>query len=416
MVLTRLKAYIKQKRYIQRRIPRLFSSPNSNSKQKVSIITGQLAAGGVERVLLGIIEGLPKEHFEVVIYVTDLSNNVWMNKFQEHCSVVHITKELDWSTDQELIIEYLTASIAANSSDVVFITNSEAGYKALPKIKLAYILRFKRFHAYDLLHTHGTPTENDAFLRISQPYDKYLARRIVISQYLKDYLCSRYPVADNKVTIIHNGLIDPNNDITYDREKGCAFLQLRKGERAITYVGRLQPDKSPDRLVELAHAARQTLLANNAFIAVVGDGNLRDELEARSLKYGILGSTIRFYGFTEDPMSLMAASYFTILTSNLEGIPMSVLESMDTGTPVITPAVGGLPEMVPSSAGLLVDFNNTSTEDQKITNLTTALQEALALDTEKYQTMRKDAKMNVDNNFRHMKEDYIKLFEYGRID
>ena len=416
MIIVRLRDYIRRERYIHRRIHKLFTDKDSGSKTKISIVTGQLAAGGVERVLLSILEGLPRDRFEVVVYITDFSNNVWIEKFKPLCTVIHVTKELDWSTDPQLIKNYLGSSIIKNRSDIVFITNSATGYSVLPRLNRSYLMRLRKLRVYDLLHTHGTPEENDAFLRISHPFDKFITRRIVISKYLKNYLCTHYPVRSSKVLTIYNGLLNSSALSLKERKAGTDFLKLGEKERAITYVGRLQSDKSPERLVELAASAKDLLSRNNAFIAVVGDGNLRQSLEDKSRKYGIYGSAVRFYGFTDHPTSVMSASYFTILTSNLEGIPMSVLESMDVATPVIAPAVGGIPEMIPESTGILVDFNNTPDESKRIANLKQALEYALSLETRKYAHIQSAAHDHIEKNFKHMKEDYIKLFEYGRIE
>lgn len=416
MIITQLKNRLRQERYIKSRIiHRSDDGGESKGKIKVSIVTGQLATGGVERVLLSIVKGLPKTKFEITIYITDFSNNTWIDKFESYSTIIHVTKQLDWSTDQTLITNYVASSIVSRGDEVVFITNSEIGYQSLPRIHQSLTLRGRRVRVYDLLHTHGTPAENDAFLRISQPYDRYISKRIVISKYLRDYFCEHYPVDKNKILVIHNGIPANQSQIDASKQKGQEFLGLNQSERAITYVGRLQSDKSPERLVELAHITKDKLEQHNAFIAVIGDGNMRSDLEILSKKYQIHGSAIRFYGFSDDPEAIMKASYFTILTSNLEGVPMSILESMNQGTPVIAPSVGGITEIMPGSAGILVDFINCTNEDQKMINLKHGLESALTLDAHALVDMQQKAKKTIDRNFKHMEEDYIQLFEHGRL-
>jgi glycosyltransferase involved in cell wall biosynthesis len=413
MTLAKLKEFYRRKKYIKERV---IHQTHTQGKLRLSIITGQLAAGGVERVLLSIIEGLPKNQFEITIYVTDFSNNTWLDKFAKYANIVHITKLLDWSTDERLISEYIAASIAANRDDIIFITNSSAGYRALKAIYYHFLLARHSYRSYDLLHTHGTPSDNDAFLRISQPYDKYLTRRIVISHYLKDYFCKHYPVNKDKVLVIHNGIPKGKTSIKADQKLGRELLHIGPSQRAISYIGRLQSDKSPDRLVELASMSKQILQKNNAFIAVVGEGNLRMDMERKSKELDILGSVIRFYGYTDTPASIMSASYFTILTSDLEGVPMSILESMDVGTPTIAPNVGGIPEIMADHTGILVDFTNSHNEEQKMLNLSHGLEAALNLDTDDLSKMKKRAQEHIDTQFKHMEEDYLNLFTYGRLD
>lgn len=413
MTLAKLKDFYRRKKYIKQQV---VIYQHSKEKIRLSIATGQLAAGGVERVLLGIIEGLPKELFEVTIYVTDFSNNTWIDKFAQHANIVHITKHLDWSTDESLIVDFLAASVAANRADIFFITNSTSGYKALGLMHRLFLLKMHKWHSYDLLHTHGTPSENDAFLRISQPYDKYLSKRIVISHYLKNYFCKHFPVNPQKVLVIHNGIPQTSYSTTTNTTDGTKYLKLKNNQKVISYIGRLQSDKSPDRLVTLAHTSKDILKKHNAVIAIVGEGNMREDMERRSEELDILDSVIRFYGYNDSPSSVMSASYFTILTSDLEGIPMSMLESMDVGTPVIAPGVGGIPEIMENNSGILVDFADAANEDQKMLNLCHGLEQALTLDTESYESMRKRASEQIQTKFKRMETDYKNLFINGRID
>lgn len=387
---------------------KLIKFPHHKGKKRVSIITGQLAAGGVERVLLNIILGLPRDSFEVTVYITDFNNNVWIDRFKEYCTVVPISRHLNWTTDEKTITEYLAASILLNKDDVILITNSTVGYKSLPKI----CHKNKNIRAYDLLHTYGTPAEDDAFLKISYPYDQYLDSRVVISNYLKKYLHSKYSIPNNRILTIRNGIPLGQQEEPYSRSQGKKIIKA-KDKKAITYMGRLQADKSPERLVELADHLQDMLRDHDAFIAIFGEGELRNQLEEDSRKRNILNDTIRFYGQTNDPLSVMSASYFTILTSNLEGVPMSVLESMNVGTPTIAPAVGGLPEIIQEGSGILVEFDQCRTEEEKMLHLEEGVIRALNLQPKDLSLIRKNAKLVIKKNFSHMEKDYIQLFAYG---
>lgn len=412
LLISKIRNYYRTQKYIKTHTVR-DNAPSH--KLRLSILTGQLAAGGVERVLLSIIKGLPQEEFAITIYITDFSNNVWIDKFKPYATIVHVTKELDWSTDQRLIDRYLSYSVTFNKADVLFITNSESGYRALPRIHTLNRLRLKKHpRIYDLLHTHGTPAENDAFLRISHPFDKYITKRIVISNYLQRYLRTKYHIKDDRISVIYNGL--PTQSPTQSTSAKTADVFATDPDvRIVSYVGRLQSDKSPERLVELAHAAKTTLRQKNAVIAVIGDGELRAYLEEKSREYGILNTLIRFYGFTDTPEIYMAQSHFTILTSNLEGMPMSLLESMNLGTPAIAPNVGGIPEIIADQTGILVDFANHTEEDQKMLNLRHGLDTALNLSPADYNKICSNAKSHIDANFKHMEASYLELFKYGTL-
>lgn len=70
---------------------------------------------------------------------------------------------------------------------------------------------------------------------------------------------------------------------------------------------------------------------------------------------------IRFLGFVEDTPALFAAMDLLLLPSDWEGFPVSILEAMQAGVPVIATAVGGIPEMIRNGQdGLLIPPGNVA--------------------------------------------------------
>jgi glycosyltransferase involved in cell wall biosynthesis len=394
-------------RYLQAlsRIP----SRKPTAKIRLAIITGELEVGGVGRVLLNIVQALPRDQFELLIFTTDPRLNNWSSEFAKYVDeIIDIPPAIGRSLPPRFVNHYLQSYLAKNQMDVVFITNSVSGYKILPSLRQKG--RSRRAKVYDLLHTHGRPEDNDAFLRLSAPFDSHIDRRIVISNYLKDYFCSHYSVPAEKVLVIYNGIDQATLHRSFDITSGKQFLGLQKGEQAITYLGRLQEDKSPDRLVELAALFRSELRQHNTFIAVVGEGSMHDSLVERAKELGILDGEVRFFPFTAAPLDVCAASLFTILTSDLEGIPMSILESMQVSTPVIAPAVGGIPEMVASGKeGFLADFTGND-ESEKQTALLAALKQALSQSPAAHKEMGQRARKKVETRFTTMGQQYLELF------
>jgi glycosyltransferase involved in cell wall biosynthesis len=260
--------------------------------------------------------------------------------------------------------------------------------------------------AVDLLHTYGTPKEKGAFLRTSLPFDKYLQKRIVISHYLRDYFIKHYPIAPNKIDVIYNGV--PPLSTTELNDHILQDVGMLHKTSAITYIGRLQEDKSPQRLVEIAYRSKASLLKAKTKILVVGDGQLRQKLETYAKQLGVLNKTIKFIGYHGDPLSIAKSSRFTILTSDLEGIPMSILESMQVGTPPIATAVGGIPEIFDSTHGLLVALG--SNQATTVANLSSAVDRALTLHENDYSSMQAACKLRINEKFSTMPQQYHKLF------
>lgn len=120
----------------------------------------------------------------------------------------------------------------------------------------------------------------------------------------------------------------------------------------ILMVGRLAPPKRQDLAVRAV--ARVRAAVPEAELWLVGDGPGRDELERTVAEVGA-GSFVRLLGNREDVPRLLAEAACVVLASDYEGTPLSVLEAMAAGVPVVASHVGGVGEAVlDGETGLLV--------------------------------------------------------------
>jgi glycosyltransferase involved in cell wall biosynthesis len=114
-------------------------------------------------------------------------------------------------------------------------------------------------------------------------------------------------------------------------------------------VGRL---KEPKDFVGLVRALARVDAPFRA--AIVGDGPDRPLVEAAIAATG-LGDSVELFGERDDVAAQLAQSDAFVLSSSSEGMPLSVLEAMAAGLPVVASAVGGIPELVvDDQTGLLV--------------------------------------------------------------
>ncbi|WP_233427864.1 glycosyltransferase [Actinokineospora spheciospongiae] len=113
-------------------------------------------------------------------------------------------------------------------------------------------------------------------------------------------------------------------------------------------VARLEPQKRHDVLLR-AWAA----LDGDAVLLLAGDGSLRGELERLRDELG-LGDGVRFLGDRDDVPDLLTAADLTVLTSDWEGMPIAVLESLAAGRAVVATDVDGVREVLEPGGGLLV--------------------------------------------------------------
>jgi glycosyltransferase involved in cell wall biosynthesis len=118
-------------------------------------------------------------------------------------------------------------------------------------------------------------------------------------------------------------------------------------------VANFTPKKRHIDLLEAARAVKAQ--RGDVSFVLVGQGPLEDEVRRKSSDMGLDG-TVVFTGFRGDARRIIASADLFVLSSQFEGLPVSMLEAMATGTPVVSTAVGGIPEVITDGMnGLLVE-------------------------------------------------------------
>lgn len=112
-------------------------------------------------------------------------------------------------------------------------------------------------------------------------------------------------------------------------------------------VARLEPQKRHDVLLDA-----WTLLGGDAVLLLAGDGSLRAELTRQVAACG-LADRVRILGNRDDVPDLLTAADVTVLTSDWEGMPVAVLESLAVGRPVVASDVDGVRDAV-GEGGIVV--------------------------------------------------------------
>lgn len=120
-------------------------------------------------------------------------------------------------------------------------------------------------------------------------------------------------------------------------------LGIPAGAPVLTTVGRLTAIKDQARLITMARE-----IANrepDIVVLIVGDGELRANLEAQAVRIG-LSDHVRFLGWRRDLTTIYAATDVFVLTSRNEGTPVALIEAMASGVPGVSTDVGGVPTVI----------------------------------------------------------------------
>jgi L-malate glycosyltransferase len=175
---------------------------------------------------------------------------------------------------------------------------------------------------------------------------KYFQVIVPVSRDIKNYLVNKYGFNADKVKLIHNCV-----EIPYD-----ALPNRITGTLVIGSAGRFSSVKDYPLMVEIARAifGRQ----KNISFELVGDGPDKPIIENMIQKYG-LKKSFTLPGFESHMSAFYKRIDVFINTSLHEGIPLSVLEAMSYGVPVVAPKVGGLQEIIEDNVqGFLIEGRN----------------------------------------------------------
>jgi glycosyltransferase involved in cell wall biosynthesis len=137
----------------------------------------------------------------------------------------------------------------------------------------------------------------------------------------------------------------------YSRTEARRRLGLAPEDLVIGWVGRISPEKGLDVL--LAALAAPALRGCHA--CVIGDGASRAALERQQTHGGPhQGCTVSWHGHLPEASRYLTAFDVLVVSSRTEGSPMVLLEAMAAHVPVVATRVGGIPDILGESDGLLV--------------------------------------------------------------
>jgi glycosyltransferase involved in cell wall biosynthesis len=139
-------------------------------------------------------------------------------------------------------------------------------------------------------------------------------------------------------------------------------------------VGRLDPVKNHRLLVHVVARLRRRL--PNALLVLVGDGPERTALETL-VRERSAGDAVRLLGVQRDVERILPAFDVFALSSLSEGIPLSLLEAMAAGVPVVATAVGGIPEAARAGEDALLVDGTPSEEADYVERFATAVEHLL---------------------------------------
>lgn len=200
--------------------------------------------------------------------------------------------------------------------------------------------------------------------RLYELVQSYVLRRadavIAVSAPLVQLLADA-GVPRDKIHCIPNGFAPVVDTVT--RAVARQTLGIRPDTLVVGWVGRLSMEKGADVMLDaLAESDSRWRLS------VIGEGDEFDQLRRQAATLRIT-ERVTWHGPIANAGSLLTAFDAFVLSSRTEGTPITLLEAMSAGVPIVATRVGGVPDIVSASQALLVPSEKPSMIAQALSEL-----------------------------------------------
>lgn len=309
---------------------------------KVLIVLPQLRTGGGQKLALDEAVGLSRlPGFEVSVLCIGKKEDTIFTRLAEKNSikVSYIGKSEGVSFSA---MHKTTRFIKSEKPDIVHTHLLAMPYTLLAALKYKNIRffhtihnvadkegeRMGKFEKYAYCHTNFTP--------------------VAISDYCAETVCKFYGLPKERVPVIYNGIDTKRFACVNEYSK-------RKGRLTIISVGRMQKVKRHTMMTEVF--SELVRAGFDAQLIFLGDGELRPQVEDCIKRLGI-EDRVFLRGITENVESELNNANIYLSASEHEGLPLSVLEAMSCGLPVVSFRAGGTVDIVDEHNGILCDTDN----------------------------------------------------------
>jgi glycosyltransferase involved in cell wall biosynthesis len=222
--------------------------------------------------------------------------------------------------------------------DIVHTHTAKAGVLGRLAAMVARVpVRVHTFHGH-VLHGYFSPRVTNAVRLV----ERLLARRttaiVAVGTQVRDELLAAGIGRADQYTVIPPGVAAAR---PIDRAEARQALGLPVNVPVALFVGRLTRIKRVDRLIDAWRQVHQHV--PDAVLAIAGEGNLLHDARRQAAD---LGASVQFLGWQSDLAPLYVAADVAVLSSDNEGMPVTLIEASMAGVPCVTTDVGSASEVV----------------------------------------------------------------------
>ncbi|HEQ98434.1 MAG TPA: glycosyltransferase [candidate division Zixibacteria bacterium] len=306
-------------------------------KYNILLYTETSGIGGAEKVLLDLATNLDRELYEVYVV---LHRSRWLHEQLDKngIPVEIIPSRKSW--DIRFIRNFMKHCRKIQADLIhshLFGANLYAGLAG----------RMLRLPVIATVHNeYIMPGSNVRHLRLKNFIIRNFAKKIVlVADYMKEDYIEKGHYSHARLKTIYNG-IDLKDRLSAE-EKASARQELgfSKDDVLIGNVANFRAPKGHNYLIQAAARVVERIPHARFLLVGEGTGELRKDAEKQIESLGLMDNVL-LLGFRTDVEDLLKVFDIFVLSSISEGLPLSIVEAMGAGLPIVATDVGGLPELV----------------------------------------------------------------------
>ena len=293
-----------------------------------------LSGGGAERLVVNLSNELSKKNDVFILLIKKYygDNAFYKNLVSDRVKVISLNYKsgINFFAFFEiiyLIFKYKPAVVHTHLNTVL--------YSFLPSVF---------FKKVDFFHTVHNIADKSVGFKFQKKINKFFFKNYILPIAISP-LCARsfkefYQF--DKINVIENAVPTAIHSKRFDEVcEQIKDLKVNTKSKVFINIGRIAPAKNHDLLVSTFNQLIDD--GNNIILIILGKTNNLEYLQKLKFKSH---SQIHFIGEKDNPIDYLMCSDCFILSSSWEGLPMTILEAMSVGLPVVSTPVGGIPDVV----------------------------------------------------------------------
>lgn len=309
-------------------------------KTRVMLLIPQLYTGGIQKMVVELAAHLDKNQADVVIVsLKPRSGEIFEKTADEYnLNVCYLNKKngVDFS-----VIPQIYAAIRKYRPDVLHANQRTLTYALWPAVLCGVKRIMYTVHNVADQDAHGIDRK---IIKLAHRW--FSVQLVAISDLCRKSIAQVYQTEESMIPCVYNGV-----DVEF-------FRKENKEKRTICFlaVGRMSAQKNYLLMLQAFKAVHD--IHPEATLTILGDGEDRERMEAFCRENGLSDSVV-MPGNVSNVREYMWKAQVFLMSSDYEGLPVTVLEAMAAGLPIVATKAGGIVDIVSEGQnGRLVDIGD----------------------------------------------------------